>query len=184
MNDVEFHPNFRYFSVGMDLIVKNSGTALWGNHSFRCAIGKNGIIAAEDKREGDGKTPAGRWPIREVFYRADRVAKPETRLPSHVISPNDGWSDDPKDPNYNKHIRHPYPMSAEHLWRDDHLYDYVVILGHNDDPVRPGYGSAIFLHVAPENYGPSEGCVTLNPQDLLKVLREATADSYVEIVAP
>jgi L,D-peptidoglycan transpeptidase YkuD (ErfK/YbiS/YcfS/YnhG family) len=188
MNGVEFQPDFRYYrgqysGCGMDLIVKNPNTALWGKSSFRCAIGKNGFIAADAKREGDGKTPIGRWPIRIVFYRADRVAKPETKLPIRATDINDGWSDDPKDPNYNRLICHPYPASAERLWRDDHIYDYIVALGHNDDPVKPGYGSAIFLHVARETYSPSLGCITLNPQDLLTVLREATPDSYVEILA-
>jgi L,D-peptidoglycan transpeptidase YkuD (ErfK/YbiS/YcfS/YnhG family) len=168
----------------MNLIITSPCTALWGDRQFRCAIGKNGIIATEAKREGDGKTPAGLWVMREVFYRADRVAKPETILPTRVLLPNDGWCDAPEDSNYNRLICHPYPASAENLWREDHLYDYIIVLGHNDDPVRPHYGSAVFFHVASEDYSPSAGCITLNPDDVRMVLREANKNSCVQVLLP
>jgi L,D-peptidoglycan transpeptidase YkuD (ErfK/YbiS/YcfS/YnhG family) len=94
-----------------------------------------------------------------VFYRADRIGRPATKLPCTAIAPEDGWCDAPADPAYNRKIRLPYKASAETLWRDDTLYDIVVVLGHNDDPVVPGAGSAIFLHLARDDGGPTEGCI-------------------------
>ncbi|WP_443750926.1 L,D-transpeptidase family protein [Asticcacaulis solisilvae] len=150
-------------------------------HSVRAALGKGGVIDAAAKREGDGKSPLGAWPIRYVFYRPDRVAKPETQLPVVALSPDDGWCDDPADPAYNTHVKLPWPTSHEKLWRDDHVYDLIVVLGHNDDPVVPGMGSAIFMHLAREDYSGTEGCVALGIDDLLDVLSEAEPGSQVEI---
>ena len=140
------------------------------------------MIDAHAKREGDGKSPLGVWPMRQVFYRPDRVVKPETQLPVVALSPDDGWCDDPADPAYNTHVKLPWPTSHEKLWRDDHVYDLIVVLGHNDDPVVPGMGSAIFMHLAREDYSGTEGCVALGLDDLLEVLRDAGPGSQVEIV--
>ncbi len=122
--------------------------------------------------------------MREVFYRADRLLLPLTSLPIRALNHNDGWCDESVDVNYNKFVQHPYPASAEHLWHEDHLYDILVVLGHNDQPVRPNEGSAIFLHLAPPEYSPSAGCITLQQSDLLLVLREATTTSCVEVRQP
>lgn len=168
----------------MNLIVETPRLATWGSYRFRCAIGSGGILAASTKREGDGATPAGVWPMREVLYRADRLPLPVTSLPIRPLQQNDGWCDESSDKHYNQYVRHPYPASAEHLWRDDHLYDLVVVLGHNDRPVRPGAGSAIFLHIASPEFLPSAGCVTLQKEDLLTVLREAKTNSCVEVRQP
>lgn len=147
----------------------------------RCALGKGGVIAARDKREGDGASPIGIWPIRHVLWRSDRGRAPDTSLPVAEIAPDDGWCDTPDDPNYNQLIKHPYPVSAEHLWRDDGLYDIIVVLSHNDDPVVPGMGSAIFLHCATPDYKPTEGCVALAKADLLALLEVARMGDGIEI---
>jgi L,D-peptidoglycan transpeptidase YkuD (ErfK/YbiS/YcfS/YnhG family) len=156
--------------------------AAWGPAAWRCAIGRGGLGAKT--REGDGITPVGRWTLRRVLYRADRLAKPETALPCQAIAPDDGWCDDPTDPAYNRPVRLPYPASHERLSRDDSLYDVVVVLGHNDDPVVPGAGSAVFLHVARGDYGPTEGCVALALPDLLALLKTARPGSAVDVRAP
>jgi hypothetical protein len=83
------------------------------------------------KREGDAATPIGRWRLRAVFYRADRLPRPRTGLPVRALRPLDGWCDAVGDRNYNRWVRHPYPASAEKLWRSDSLYDLIVILDHN-----------------------------------------------------
>lgn len=139
----------------------------------RAALGRGGVVEADAKREGDGATPLGTWPLLRVLYRPDRVAPPSTSLPVAALKPDDGWCDDPADPAYNRPVTHPYPASAERMWRDDELYDVVVILAHNDAPPVPGFGSAIFLHCAREDYAPTEGCVALARDDLLAVLRQA-----------
>jgi L,D-peptidoglycan transpeptidase YkuD (ErfK/YbiS/YcfS/YnhG family) len=163
----------------MDLVVEAAGWACWGARRMRCALGKGGIRAP--KREGDFATPAGAFVLRRVLYRADRSAAPTTRLPIAAIAENDGWCDDPADAAYNRPVTLPYRARAERLWRDDRLYDLVVVLGHNDAPPVAGAGSAIFLHVAAPDYTPTEGCVALAADDLRRVLAEADATSRVVI---
>ena len=150
-------------------------------HSVRCALGKGGVINAQAKREGDGKSPAGIWPIRYVFYRPDRLAPPQTRLRLIPLSPDDGWCDDPRAAEYNRHIKLPFAPGHEKLWRDDHVYDVIVVLGHNDDPPVADMGSAIFLHLAREDYSGTEGCVAVAAGDMLDFLREAAPGDSVEI---
>ena len=152
-------------------IVTTDGKFRFQDEALRVALGKNGVIAQASKREGDGTTPVGRWPVRRVLYRADRGAAPETALPVRAVREEDGWCDAPGDPAYNRPVRLPYPGSAENLVRDDGLYDIIVILGHNDDPPVPGAGSAIFLHCARPDYGPTLGCVALAQADLRRVLK-------------
>ncbi len=163
----------------MDLIVEPAGWALWGEKRLRCALGRAGI--SRQKREGDGASPAGSFLMRRLFYRADRIARPASGLAMQAITLADGWCDDPGDAAYNRPVALPYKARAERLWREDGLYDLVVPLGYNDDPVVPGKGSAIFLHIARGDYGPTEGCVALSRADLLEVLKGADAGSRVVI---
>ena len=149
--------------------------------TVRCALGKGGVVAAEVKREGDGATPLGVWPLRRLLYRPDRGPPPRTALPGAPIAPTDGWCDAPDDPAYNRPVSHPYPASAERMWRDDGLYDLVVILGHNDAPVIAGAGSAVFLHLARPGYAPTEGCIALARPDLEAFLSLAGPRDAVEI---
>lgn len=138
---------------------------------FVCALGRSGIVPA--KREGDGGTPAGTFPLRGLRYRPDRLARPQTLLAASPLARDDGWCDAPADAKYNCPVRLPYPASAETMWRDDHLYDLVVMLGYNDDPARPGAGSAIFFHLANaigNVLQPTEGCVALALGDMMTVL--------------
>jgi L,D-peptidoglycan transpeptidase YkuD (ErfK/YbiS/YcfS/YnhG family) len=146
-----------------------------------CALGRAGIVPAATKSEGDGASPAGVWPLRRLLWRADRLEKPATGLAVAAISPNDAWCDDPSDPSYNRPVVLPYDASAERLWRDDAVYDLVVVLGHNDSPVRPGAGSAIFLHLARPDLRPTDGCVALMARDLLDLLAMAAPGDSLEI---
>jgi L,D-peptidoglycan transpeptidase YkuD (ErfK/YbiS/YcfS/YnhG family) len=91
-------------------------------------------------------------------------------LPNAPLAEDDGWCDAPDDPAYNQPVRLPYPASAERLWCDDRVYDLIVVLGYNDDPVVPGAGSAIFLHLARPDYAPTQGCIALAATDLLHLL--------------
>ena len=148
---------------------------------LRCALGRSGVIAAAAKHEGDGATPAGVWPLRRVLYRPDKGPPPKTGLPVSPIGPDDGWCDAPGDPAYNRPVGLPYPSSCERLWRDDDIYDLIVILGHNDNPPVAGAGSAIFLHLARPDYGPTEGCIALSRGDLEEVLGLAVPGDGLEI---
>jgi L,D-peptidoglycan transpeptidase YkuD (ErfK/YbiS/YcfS/YnhG family) len=152
-----------------------------GGHITSCALGRSGVIPAADKREGDGATPLGLWPIRRLLFRADRLTPPLTDLPRAAIAPADGWCDAPDDAAYNQPVTLPYPASAEALWREDGVYDLVGVLGHNDDPPVRGLGSAIFLHLARDGYPPTEGCVALNRPDLEALLALAGRRSAIAV---
>jgi L,D-peptidoglycan transpeptidase YkuD (ErfK/YbiS/YcfS/YnhG family) len=166
----------------MNLIVthdKDGAWLDWGAGKKRAAIGPGGI--AIKGGEGDGITPRGSFPVREIFYRADRIAKPATALPLRAIAKTDGWCDAPDDPNYNRLVELPYPASAEAMWREDHLYDLVAVLGYNDDPVVPGKGSAIFLHLARTDYSATHGCVALAYDDALAAIAQLRLGDEVVI---
>lgn len=145
-------------------------------------LGRGGVIAAEAKREGDGATPIGVWPLRRVFYRPDREARPETALPVHALSLDDGWCDAPEDDAYNKLVKRPYPASTETLWRDDHAYDLILELGYNDDPITPGAGSAIFLHLAQPDWRATEGCVAVSRETMLAILAAAQPSDELTVI--
>lgn len=151
------------------------------DNAYPCLIGRSGATAATAKREGDGATPIGNWPIRTVLLRPDRVAAPPLRLPWRWLRPSDGWSDAITDPVYNRPVCHPHGFSAEHLWRDDGLYDVIVTLGHNDMPVIPGAGSAIFLHCADPHGKATEGCVAVERAALLAVLAALEPGAVIAI---
>lgn len=146
-----------------------------------CRIGRTGMTPESVKAEGDGATPMGRYPFRRLFYRADRLEEPVTRLPYRALSPEDGWCDDAASPHYNQWVRLPFGPSHEKLWRDDHAYDLIVVLGHNDSPPVPGRGSAIFLHVRHDDDRPTAGCVALLEKDLLFLLRQIRQSDHLVI---
>lgn len=164
----------------MDLIISADGTARFGASIWPCCLGRGGVTSA--KREGDGATPRGAWPLRGVLYRPDRLARPPCSLPVRALTLSDGWCDDPGDPAYNFPVCLPYPGRCESLWREDAVYDVIVPLGYNDAPVTAGLGSAIFLHLARDDGGPTEGCVALDLAALLAFLAAATAASRVVVV--
>jgi L,D-peptidoglycan transpeptidase YkuD (ErfK/YbiS/YcfS/YnhG family) len=152
------------------------------DREMRCALGRAGACPPAGKREGDGGTPAGLWPVRRLLWRPDRLPAPASRLPARVIEPEDGWCDAPLDPAYNHPVRLPYPASAERMWREDGLYDLVVVLGYNDAPVVPGAGSAIFMHVARPEYAPTEGCIALALEDLVELVARVAPGDAVRVV--
>ena len=152
-----------------------------GDDVLPCLIGRGGACLAEAKREGDGCTPIGRWPLRGALVRHDRVSPLALPLPWRRIDPADGWSDDPADPAYNRPVTHPHRFSAERLWREDGAYDVIIPLGYNDAPPHVGAGSAIFLHCT-DFIRPTEGCIAVARDALIALLpRLSTADA-VEIV--
>jgi L,D-peptidoglycan transpeptidase YkuD (ErfK/YbiS/YcfS/YnhG family) len=133
------------------------------------------------KREGDCATPRGRFAVRQVYYRKRAAARPRTVLNLCATRPNDGWCDSPSDRNYNRRVDLPYGSSAEKLWRDDRLYDIVVVLGYNDVPRIRNRGSAIFMHVARAGFRPTDGCIALRETELRRVLKALGRKSQVII---
>lgn len=165
-----------------DLVVfAGSGEAKWLGRSLRCTVGRNGVTTR--KVEGDGASPVGAWAVRRILFRADRLAPPSSGLPVAAIGAHDGWCDASGHPLYNRPVTLPFAASHERLWRDDAAYDVLAVLGHNDDPVATGAGSAIFLHVAAADWRGTAGCVALALDDLLDVLAGMVTGNVVDIRA-
>ena len=133
------------------------------------ALGRGGIRA--NKREGDGGTPKGQFRPRQLWWRADRHRRPQTHLPVRAIAPTDAWCEDPADRHYNRPVRRGEGQGGDRLTRADHLYDFIVEIDHNTRPRIPGRGSAVFLHLACDNFGPTAGCVAMTRAAMLQLLR-------------
>lgn len=134
----------------------------FGGRTYPCSIGKTGVTG--DKREGDGATPRGGHRIVGMLYRADRMARPTGwAVP---IGPRDLWSDDTRDPAYNRLVRAPHGFGHERLRRGDPLYDLLLLTDWNWPDARSGLGSAIFIHQWRRPGYPTEGCVALRRDHL------------------
>jgi L,D-peptidoglycan transpeptidase YkuD (ErfK/YbiS/YcfS/YnhG family) len=157
----------------------HSGVLTAGGVTLPCALGRGGIRAT--KREGDGVTPKGEFPLRKLYFRPDRSPVPRCSLDIETITPDLGWCDDPASAFYNRPVILPFAARHETMWRDDHLYDLVIVIGHNDDPPRKGAGSAIFLHLARDGFSPTEGCVALRRADLVRLLPRIGPDTVISI---
>ena len=166
----------------MDIQVYSCGLLIVEDRVIRCALGHGGV--RRDKREGDGGTPIGRFALREVLYREDRVRRPETQLPLSIIGPDDGWCDDPSESEYNRRIVLPHTGGHETLYRSDALYDIAVPIGYNDDPPIAGMGSAIFMHIARDDYSMTEGCVAVARADLLTILTRIGPSAFLTVNPP
>ncbi|MEJ8574944.1 L,D-transpeptidase family protein [Microbaculum marinum] len=151
-----------------------------GSLVMPCALGRAGI--RRRKREGDGASPEGVFPLRKLYFRRDRLPRPRSALETAAIFPDLGWCDDPASLAYNSAVRLPTAARHERMWRDDHLYDLVIVIGFNDDPapLRP-FGSAIFLHLARPGFAPTEGCVALRRHDLRRLLPRIGPDTKIAI---
>jgi L,D-peptidoglycan transpeptidase YkuD (ErfK/YbiS/YcfS/YnhG family) len=139
-----------------------------GGLTVPCSLGRAG--ARYLKREGDGATPKGMWQLRRLFYRGDRMPPPHTRLHVQPMRPYDGWCETVGDRNYNRLVRMPYASAHDTLMRQDHLYDIVVELSHNERPRVHGLGSAVFFHLRREDGGPTAGCIAVSLKDMRKIL--------------
>jgi L,D-peptidoglycan transpeptidase YkuD (ErfK/YbiS/YcfS/YnhG family) len=144
-------------------------------------IGRNGFVAARNKREGDGATPCGRWPLRKIYYRADRINCPSTPICCQSLQPESGWCDDVMSADYNRYITRPFAFRHEQMWRTDAAYDFVGALGYNDAPVISGHGSAIFLHCIAAGKTSTAGCVAVSRDDFVWLLGSANADQHLYI---
>ncbi|MBV9584687.1 MAG: L,D-transpeptidase family protein [Alphaproteobacteria bacterium] len=158
-----------------------AGRLSWPGGETRAACGRGGVRA--DKREGDGASPEGTFPLLYGFYRSDRIARPASGLTMSALRPDEGWVDDPADPNYNRLVKLPYAASHENMWMAEPLYDLLVVIGYNTDPVVPGRGSAIFLHVAREDFAPTAGCIAIERDTLAALLGLLGSGSTITIRA-
>jgi L,D-peptidoglycan transpeptidase YkuD (ErfK/YbiS/YcfS/YnhG family) len=168
------------FAMGSVDLIYEDDRLFWPGGSARAACGTAGVRI--DKREGDLASPAGTFPLLRAFYRPDRLAAPQTGLPLAALKPTDGWVDAPDDPAYNTLVTLPYPASHEELWREDGLYDLIVVIGYNMAPVIPGKGSAIFLHVAHPDFSGTAGCIAVAREVLVPLLGLLGPGSKITIV--
>jgi L,D-peptidoglycan transpeptidase YkuD (ErfK/YbiS/YcfS/YnhG family) len=155
------------------------GWLLAGPLAIPVAIGRSGIKA--NKFEGDGGTPRGRFRLVRLWWRADRLPRPSTLLPTRRIRLGDGWCEDPNDRHYNKPIHMPQKKEGDRLTRSDRLYDFIIELDHNTRPRIARRGSAVFIHVARDNFGPTAGCVALAHGTLRKLLAHLGPHTRIDI---
>ena len=157
----------------------NKNFLTYKDYKVKCAIGKRGI--GKKRREGDLITPKGLFKIKKVYFRRDKVRGLETKFSMKAITKNMGWCNDPKSNKYNQLIKYPFAFNAEKLYRNDNIYDIVIVLNFNSRPVKKNKGSAIFLHVAKRKYKPTEGCVAIKKNELKKLLRLITLQTRIKI---
>ena len=162
----------------MHILIKKKNLIL-NNYKVKCALGKRGIN--KKRREGDFVTPKGVYKIKYILYRKDRVPKIKTDFYKVIIKKNMGWCDDPNSSKYNKLIKTPFNYSYEKLYRKDNIYDIILVLDFNMNPVKRKKGSAIFIHVAKKNYDKTKGCIAIKKRDLLKILKKLKKKTIVNI---
>ena len=150
------------------------------DYKIKCAIGKSGISAY--KREGDGCTPKGIFKFKCIFYRKDKISKIKTKLKKIVIKKNMGWCDDPKSKFYNKLIKFPFKFRAEKLFLSKNIYDLVLVINYNMNPIVKNKGSAIFLHIATKNFSPTKGCLAISKQNLKILLKKINTKTKIFIL--
>ena len=152
----------------------------YNNYKAKCAIGKRGINIK--KKEGDLITPKGSFKIKEIFYREDRVKNLKSRLKKTAIKDDMGWCNDPSSNKYNKLIRFPFKYSAEKLYKRENIYDIILVLNFNMNPIKKNKGSAIFIHVAKKSFQPTQGCIALNKSELIKLVKSIKKNTVVKII--
>jgi L,D-peptidoglycan transpeptidase YkuD (ErfK/YbiS/YcfS/YnhG family) len=159
---------------------------------FPVLFGKNGLawgtgISGQNepglrKKERDGRAPAGIFTIGQVFgYDAHLPAGAD--YPYHQVTDADVWSDDPRSPNYNRHIvidpkNPPDNYTHEKMRSGDFAYHWLVEIRHNSDPPVPGDGSAIFFHIRRGVKRATTGCTTMAQDNLVKVITWLRANRH------
>jgi|TARA_B100000780_G_scaffold66855_1_gene44071 L,D-peptidoglycan transpeptidase YkuD (ErfK/YbiS/YcfS/YnhG family) len=163
----------------MLIILKNKETLKISDYSFRCSVGKNGIYS--NKKEGDKKTPRGTYSLGNLYYRADRVKRPITKLSTKIIQRNTGWCDDSSSKNYNKEIKihQKTKISHEKLFKKNNSYNYLIEIKYNNKPT-PFKGSAIFIHLT-NNYKKTAGCIALQEKDFLILIKLINKNTKIRI---
>ena len=162
------------------IVVKAPGNIKYKKLRFRCSLGKAGI--KKKIKEGDNITPKGKFKILKIYYRSDRIKKFTTKIKIIKIKKNMGWCDDPKSSLYNKEIKLPFNFSHENLYRNDHLYDLILVLNYNTSPIKKNKGSAIFFHIANKSYKKTKGCVALKKADLIYLVSKIKKNTIIKII--
>ena len=160
-------------------IIINKKYLTYKNYKVKCSIGKRGI--GHKTKEGDLITPKGKYTIKYILYRKDRVKKIQTKIKTIVIRNNMGWCDDPKSKSYNKLIRFPFTYSAEKLYRKDNIYDIILVLNFNTNPIYKNKGSAIFIHIAKKKFQSTKGCIAIAKIKLKELIKKIDNKTIIAI---
>jgi L,D-peptidoglycan transpeptidase YkuD (ErfK/YbiS/YcfS/YnhG family) len=160
-------------------ILINKKFLIYNNYKVKCALGKRGI--GNKNIEGDFITPKGVYKIKYLLYRKDRVKKIKSKLKKIIIKKDMGWCDDSKSILYNKLIKLPFNYKYEKLYRSNNIYDIILVLNYNMNPVKKNKGSAIFIHVAKKEYKKTDGCIAIKKRDLLQIIDKIKINTKVII---
>jgi len=161
------------------IAVKKSGYLNYKNLKYRCALGKSGI--KKKKKEGDNVTPSGVFKIIKIYYRADKIKKIISPIKKIQIKKNMGWCDDSKSNFYNQQINLPSKFGYEKLYRNDNLYDLIIVINYNMNPIIKNKGSAIFIHVAKNYYKKTKGCIALKKKNLIELISLIKKNTKIKI---
>ena len=162
----------------MHIFIKNKKLFI-GHYKVKCAIGKRGI--GVKKKEGDQITPKGQFKIKSILYRKDRISNLKSKISKIPIKNNMGWCDDSQSKQYNRLIKYPFAYSAEKLYRADNIYDIILVLNYNTNPIRKNKGSAIFIHIAKKNYKSTAGCIAVSKKNLREIIKNINKKTTVNI---
>ena len=153
---------------------------MFNDYRLKCSIGKRGI--GQKRKEGDYITPKGLFRIKYILYRKDRIKNLKSAIKKLVISKKMAWCDDPKSKHYNKIVKLPTKFGFERLFRKDNIYDIILVLNYNMNPIKKNKGSAIFIHVAKKKYNATKGCVAIKKIELFKILNDIKKNTKVKII--
>lgn len=156
-----------------------NGDLYYDNKKYNCVLGKNGI--KKEKIEGDGSTPAGIFSLGPLYYRSDRIKNIRSFFKPIPIKPNMFWSDHPDSKYYNQLLNFK-DISCESLYKKDNIYDLILVINYNINPVVKNKGSAIFLHILKNDCSPTEGCIALQEQSLIELLRNVKTSDKINIL--
>ena len=163
----------------MHIKIKNKKLII-NDYKVKCAVGKRGINVK--KREGDLITPKGKFKIMYILYRKDRIKNLKSKLKKVIIKKNMGWCNDSRAKKYNRLIKFPFNYNAEKLYLNENIYDIILVLNYNINPIRKNKGSAIFIHITKKNYRPTHGCVAIKKKDIKIVASLITKKTIVSIL--
>ena len=157
--------------------LKNKDTLIFDEFKFKCAIGKNGL--KKNKIEGDKSTPKGIFSLGKLYYRSDRVPKPETNLTTKNITKNIGWCDIPNNKYYNQEVTSLRNVNKENFFRKDSKYNYLIVINYNKNKIK-NKGSAIFIHLT-QDYKPTNGCIAMNENDFLILVKLINKKTHIKL---
>ena len=157
--------------------LKNKDTLIFDEFKFKCSIGKNGL--KKNKIEGDKSTPKGIFSLGKLYYRSDRVPKPETNLTTKNITKNIGWCDIPNNKYYNQEVTSLRNVNKENFFRKDSKYNYLIVINYNKNKIK-NKGSAIFIHLT-QDYKPTNGCIAINENDFLILVKLINKKTHIKL---